>query len=482
MDETGSRLESGSDLIRDEFEGAWFADARLSRRLVQVAEALNREPDASFPRMMKSSSELEGTYRFLNNESVTPEEILAPHFTATSSRVAAHQRVLIVHDTTEFRFTGDTRRSGLGVLAGPGKGQGFYAHCSLAVAEGSGRDALGLLGLETWTRKGGRGKISPKKLREDAERESLRWANAANRVEMAVRGKAKLVHVMDREGDAYETLHALHTRSQDFVIRSNHDRCIMGEGASRLRERLNALEYTVFRTVPLSKRKGGKSTEGGKRRASKTHPPRDGRDATLQISACEVTIKRTVAAGPELNETLTLNVVRVTEPFPPEGEEPVDWVLLSTLDISTKENVEEIVDIYRQRWLIEEFFKALKTGCSFEQRQLESFGALVNALAIFGPIAWRLLRLRSMSRTEPDRPASDAFTPVQLEILQRVPKKPISPQATVQEALYAVARLGGFLDQNGQPGWRTLGLGFQELLTLERGYFAARSTARHDPS
>jgi len=287
---------------------------------------------------------------------------------------------------------------------------------------------------------------------------------------------------MDREGDTYETLHALKSRESDFVIRSSHDRCIVEEGPSHLRERLDELEYTVSRTVKLSRRGGRKATKGGTRKPSKIHPPRDKRDATLQVAACEITFARTVAAGPKLSKTLTLNVVRVREPSPPDGQQPVDWILLTTLDISTQEKIEEVVDIYRARWLIEEFFKALKTGCGFEKRQLESLHALLNALAVLSPIAWRLLRMRSLSREEPSRPASDVLTPTQLEILRRVPSKPIRTDATVHDAFLAVARLGGFLDRNGRPGWRTLGLGFEELLTLERGYLAAANAGICDQS
>ncbi|NOZ57545.1 MAG: hypothetical protein GXO73_12245 [Calditrichaeota bacterium] len=133
--------------VRDEFEAAWFGDARLSRRLQQVAEAADRTPDSSFPKMAKSAAELEGTYRFLNNDSVTPAGILAPHFAASANRGAKYGRVLVLHDTSEFRFSGDGERNGLGVLAGGGDARGFYGHFSLAVAPGKTRDPLGLVSV-----------------------------------------------------------------------------------------------------------------------------------------------------------------------------------------------------------------------------------------------------------------------------------------------------------------------------------------------
>jgi hypothetical protein len=129
------------------------------------------------------------------------------------------------------------------------------------------------------------------------------------------------------------------------------------------------------------------------------------------------------------------------------------------LPIDTPEQVAAIVDAYRARWVIEEFFKALKTGCAYEKRQLETFRALVNALAIFSVVAWRLLLLRYVSRTSPDAPAIGAITPRQVRLLQRiatmkgpgVPAVKMPPNPTARDALLAIAKLGGHQEQR-RPG------------------------------
>jgi hypothetical protein len=469
--------------IGEEFENAWFADARLSRRLVRIAETADKKPGASFPNLADSDAELEATYRFLNNKSVEPELVLEPHFRATARRSGEHERVVVIHDTTEFRFPGDVVRSGLGALAGPGNTHGFYGHFSLVVAEQDTREPLGVVGLSTWVRTGSRGKQAPKKQREDSQRESLRWERSTRLAESALRAHTKAVHVMDREADIYEMLHKLLHEQIDFVVRSSHDRIIVHDGKrSRLSDHLVSLNYCISRSVPISRRAGKKTSKGSKAQPSKIHPQRDAREAHLEIAASTVTIQRTVAAGPELDKTLTLNAVRIYEPAPPAGQPPVEWVLLTTLDISTREDIERIVDVYRTRWVIEEFFKALKTGCAFEKRQLESLHALLNALALLTPIAWRLLRARAMSRDEPTRPAREFFTAIQIRLLQTVPCKPLGPEPSVRDALLCVARLGGFLDRNGRPGWQTIGRGFEELLTLERGFAIAQDAARCDQS
>jgi hypothetical protein len=137
--------------------------------------------------------------------------------------------------------------------------------------------------------------------------------------------------------------------------------------------------------------------------------------------------------------------------------------------------VEFAVDCYRARWLIEEFVKALKTGCQYEKRQLESSHSLLNALAVLAPVAWRLLLLRYISRNAPDAPARQALTPTQLDVLKAVSKKPLPDNPTVRDALLAVAKLGGHLTNNGDPGWIVLGRGFHDLLIMELAWRAARS-------
>jgi hypothetical protein len=155
--------------------------------------------------------------------------------------------------------------------------------------------------------------------------------------------------------------------------------------------------------------------------------------------------------------------------------------LLTSLPIDTDEAIAFAVDCYRARWMIEEFFKALKTGCQFEKRQLESAHSLLNALAIFAPVAWRLLLLRHLARSDKRAPASSALTLQQLEVLTAVAKKPLPRRPSARDAMLAVATLGGHLKSNGDPGWLVLGRGMHDLLLLELGW-RARDAQRSDQS
>jgi len=130
----------------------------------------------------------------------------------------------------------------------------------------------------------------------------------------------------------------------------------------------------------------------------------------------------------------------------------------------------QVVDWYRSRWVIEEYFKALKTGCAYEKRQLETFHALRNALALFAPMAWQLLLLRTEARHRPESPAAVVLSDEQITVLGAVVKKPLPPNPTARHVMLAVAALGGHLPRNGDPGWLILARGLEKLETLTLGW------------
>jgi hypothetical protein len=142
--------------------------------------------------------------------------------------------------------------------------------------------------------------------------------------------------------------------------------------------------------------------------------------------------------------------------------------------VASPEQVLAVVDAYRGRWVIEEYFKALKSGCAIEKRQLESSAGLQNTLAVFIPIAWRLLQLRTLSRDAAATPAGGLLSPVQLVCLQLALGKrgrPLLPETpTARDVMLGIAGLGGHIKNNGDPGWIVLGRGLDRLLLLEEGY------------
>jgi IS4 transposase len=448
--------------ISAELSGADLGDERLNRRLGLLADQLAERPDESFPKAL-DDGQLEAAYRFFGNDRVSPEAILAPHFRQSARRAAERERVLVVHDTTQFDFPGSSKREGLGRLIRPAA-QGFFGHFSLAISTDGARVPLGLLALETIFRLDkaiGHKNWTPAKNRG----ERARWLNCIDDAEALLGGRTKAIHVMDREADSYALLAALADRRRDFVVRSFQDRVLVDHDEARLREVARAARPSLRREVPLSPRPRTPGPKG------KRHPARRFRIASLNVAAISVELPRTDEGG-DVSASISVNIIHVSEKKPPTGEPPVEWFLLTSLPVDTPEAIAFAVDCYRARWVIEEFFKALKTGCHYESRQLESAASLLNALAIFAPVAWRLLLLRHLARNDGMAPATAALTAKQLQVLKAVAKKPLPSRPTVRDAMLAVAALGGHLKNNGDPGWLVLGRGLHDLLLLELGWRA----------
>ena len=460
--------------IEAEFAGAELGDERRTRRLGQVARRIADGPDRSVPKATVTDAELEGCYRFLNNEQVEPEAILGPHQRRTVERAASQAEVLVVHDTTAFRFPAQDTRGGLGPLLSKNGARGFYAHVAMAVALSEGRDPLGVLGVHSYVRSNRRVSSKQTKRISDPSNEYHRFARLVDQSERLLAGRTQAIHVIDREADIYELFARMVSCKQRFVIRLSDDRATPERNDEKtaqikLSDVVRKLEGIAEREVPLSPRKRGKAPS-----TRKIHPAREGRIAKLSFRAKAVELRRPDNLAKQLPKSLALHLVHVIEVEPPQGQPPVEWLLLTTEPIGTVQDVLRIVDIYRARWTIEELFKALKTGCAFEQRQFRSYDALRRLLAVMLPVAWRLLRVRTAARVRPDRPGTDLLTPIQLKVLRATSKRVALPATpTAAQLLLAIAGLGGHLKRNGQPGWMTLGRGFDTLLAYEVGYRAA---------
>jgi hypothetical protein len=298
----------------------------------------------------------------------------------------------------------------------------------------------------------------------DPNKESLRWGKLVNQVTARTKGGPALIHVMDREADSFELLTDLLQHEQRLIIRVRAERRLtLDEGY--VGDATQGLEVFAEREIAVSAR-NAQHMKGTSKSAPR--PARTQRIAKLQIRARTVELK-----APDRSKAppLTMNLVHVIEVDAPSGQEPVDWKLYTTDAIESVEQVLLVVDRYRSRWVIEEYFKALKTGCAYEKRQLGSARALLNALAVFVPIAWTLLVLRQECRDEMPQPT--ALTPTQMQVLRAVLRKPLPSNPTAREVLLAVAALGGHIKANGDPGWQVLGRGLDRLLAYQVGWSAA---------
>ena len=455
--------------VTGEFLRARLPDKRLVGRTLEVMKRLARSPGDSFPDAMGSEKELEGLYRLLNNPRVNHPELLKSHVLGTVERAEAAGDLLAIHDTTSNKFPALSPEE-IGELSTGSAG--FLAHTTLLLDATVERCPLGVIALKTIHREPGRPRrdLSGPECAKLENKESARWFDAVRETEERLFGKARVLHVMDREADSYELYARLLARGSRFVIRGDDRTCLFDGERGRIKEVLSKQQVIAERDVPLAKRTN-------RIRAPKSaRPVREARMAQLSVAGCTITLNAPTYLGADLPQQITLNVVHVFEADPPAGEPPVEWFLLTSEPIETDEQLLRVIDIYRHRWVIEEFFKALKSGCLYQERQLESREALLNALVLFLPIACQLLWMRSQSRIHPNAPAEGLVTKTQEQVIRHFSSRKLSASPTVRELIWAVAAIGGHLKSNGEPGWQVLGRAWTRVLEYEAVWLAAAAT------
>lgn len=437
-----------------------FGDERLTKRLGALVARLAEDPSRSLPKSFDSAG-LEAAYRFFGNPRVTPAEILKSHFAATRSRCEEQGDYLVAHDSTSFSYRYDGAREGLARAqrSSPRSNQMFHAHLSLAVTDDAARRPLGVAAFKTWARGAAR-----------SGTEFRRWEEQIREASAHLDGLRHAIHLADREADDYEMFCALLRDGHRFVVRCLTNR-LLEDGSRKLHDVFAGILPTVEREVPLSRRTPRRTAI-----LRKIHPARARRVAKLSVAAATVELKRPgTKRTSSLPATLKINVVRVWESSPPDGAEPVEWYLYTSEPIDTAEQQLSAVDRYRARWRIEELFKAIKTGCDFESRQLQDYEGLVNLLATFVPIAYRLLLIRGEAARDPHQPALAIVDAEELAVLRTLGRRKLPPDPNARDVYLAIAELGGYIRYaKHDPGWQTLAAGYERLETLTLGWRAAK--------
>lgn len=458
--------------VLSEFEGVELEDARLERRLALLVERVAANPHESFPVVMKSGAEREALYRFLSNDQVTLHRLIAGHVRETHERMGRDPVVRVVHDTTALIYKGE--REGLGPIKH--RGRGFFAHCALAVSADERSRPLGVLDVSCYVNPGD-GSLSKltkaqqtKRLRSMPReaKQSSRWEALAASVSSNLPSGIEAIHVMDQEADDFVLLGELLKIGCRFVVRGSGTRMTGPEKVS-LEEVLSTQPAQLFRKVHVNRRL---------RKGLSNRPLRSERDAELSVRWADVVLPKSAHLKYETRQ-LSLTVVHVFEHQPPEGEERLEWYLLTNEPVRNVEEAGCVIDHYRARWKIEEFFKALKTGCAVEKRQLTNLDALTRTLGLFIPIAWNLLALRDLAHEIEARAATELLSRDDLAVLkvlvrQRRNDHVLPENPTAKEAFLAIAAIGGHIRNNGDPGWLVLGRGYQTFLDARAIWCAAR--------
>jgi hypothetical protein len=469
------RLESDAiaRLVED-LSRADLGDPRRVARAQRVVERMAALPDASLPDAMVTDAELEGAYRLFSNDHVSFNRLFDAHASGTAERARGSEVVLAIHDTTNCSFPhADPREVGYLNTGKPG----FPLHLTLLVDTREWRRPLGLTHAEILPRskaprrRGTKHRVSSHLTAKKPDSEFLRWHRGIGITETRLsESGAAIIHVADRESDSYALMATCLLERQRFIFRARNNRNTIHDGVLvPIRDLIEGAEVVLEREVPLSRRLSESAP-----RSRRAHPPRESRVARLCFSQTKATFSRPGITGAHLPKTIEVNVLHVFEQDAPHGQEPVDWLLYTTESLDTTKQIEDVVDYYRCRWQIEEFNKALKTGCVVQERRLESLDALGTVLALSLPIAVELLALRTLARSDSSSPAELVLHKQELAALRYMSHRPLPKKPTVQDALWCIAGLGGHIKNNGPAGWQVLQRGMQKFIAFAAGWCAAK--------
>lgn len=453
------KIEKEAVWAQTEFGEAVLGDARRTARLVKCAEALAQAPSGSLPEPLPGWAELKAGYRLLAHPQVTFERIQQPHKERTRDACAQRGAYVLIEDSTQLDFTAHEATEGLGRIGDDG-GRGLYVHTTLAARierwtpeRAPVLNVQGLFGQQVWTRddETRTGRVT-RQQRLQGPRESQRWAAVFEQTGGPPPG-VRWTYVADRESDIAEVFAKTRAHGVDVIVRAYQPRALEAETGS------------VFEAVSCAAVKGNFEI------ALRARPGRPARTARVQVRARAVTVRGPWRPGGRL-PAYELNVLEVKELDPPQRCEALHWVLMSTWPCETLDDCLAIVRTYATRWLIEEYHKALKSGTSVEESQLQTAHGLKALLAVLALVAVRLLNWKMAARAEPDKPLDPGqLGPEAFAVLEAKLGKPKTGW-TCRDTLVAIARLGGFLARkgDGDPGWITLWRGWRLLLLLSEGY------------
>jgi hypothetical protein len=453
-------------------------------------------PGKRFGQIFPSRYQVKGAYRFIDNEAIDPKQLSQALWNAGARACIGLKVVYAVHDTTDVSYS---HRPHSLEGAGPiGKqapwGYGFYLHSSLALRPDG--LALGFLHHELWARDpNDKGKKYSRHQRPIEEKESFKWIRGAlesqaawQRISGLVANSIRFIHIMDREGDVFEVMDAIMHSGHGLIIRAAQDRCL-GEENIRLWSYMTSRPIGGRTTVRVrlrpnrntqkvsSKRKTRKTSSNPNVGAPSSEPKV--RDATCGIRWSSIILKppRPCRQKPAIH----LYAVYIQEINPPAGVDPVEWMLLTTEPVETFEDAMQIIGAYRLRWRIEDFHLILKSGCRIEKVQFRTRDRIERMLPFLMATALRVLTLRHVAETNPDAPSTEVFSPTETQALITYVCHHFNTQVSqlsVSEALFWIARIGGFLGRkcDGHPGVRTLWQGCRDFQLIATMYQAMKDT------
>jgi Transposase DNA-binding/Transposase Tn5 dimerisation domain len=441
-----------SNWVETEMGACQLRDARHAKRRAHLLGRLSEKPVHSIPSACHGWAETVAAYRFLDNPAIGEQEILSGHQHATLERMRTQAVVLLVQDTTFLDYGTTQPKKGMGTVKVKVREE-YLLHPTVAFTPE--RMNLGVLGLKMWQRP--EQPVAQERHRKPLEeKESYRWVEGyqlACEVQQSC-PETLVVSVADREGDIHEwfldAMQRLPGERAEFIIRAKCNRRLAkGKEPRYLWEEMQKARAAGRITIALTRQ-----------------PDRPPRQVTLRVAVKRVTFTGTRRPGGRLPPVEVI-AVYAKECRPPSGEEPVEWLLLTSLPVVDFPSACTVVQWYRCRWEIELFFRVLKQGCQIEQLRVQTDQRLLNAMALYLIVAWRIHNITMASRAYPNAACDMLFEPLEWHTIYTMQHHRPPPQAppSLREMVRDLAQLGGFLARtgDGEPGITSIWQGYQRL-------------------
>lgn len=441
---------TAQEWAHEEYALARTASLAQRNRLTRMAASCAQDPHGRVTEVFASSAERQGAYKFLENPRATAAAMLAASAEAGLRRAIGAEFVFVPVDGSSLSLSDPGGGRGLGsVGARSKKGVGLEVMNALIVLPDG--TPVGL-GAQVWWVRGAR----PKKRKEKRtieEKETRHWLTAMNFVIDAaarVPEAPPLWFQLDRGGDFREMLEWMATQKNRVTVRASQDR------------RVKSDEDYLWDTVASKRQLGAFTLDVS------ASPTRKARKAHITLRACATSV---VLKDRWSNARWTVKLSAVLareEGTTPDGEKPIEWMLHTNHKVDTRKKARLVVRGYAMRWRIEEFHRTWKTVCEIETTKLRTPAAIQKMAGLMAAVAVRIERLKYLARNEPDAPASQEFSALELRILVHLTKRPLpsSRRPTIAEAVHLLALAGAFTgvkSSGGPPGSVVLGRGLVAL-------------------
>jgi hypothetical protein len=427
-------------------------------------EALVKRPCPCVRRLAGCRSKEIQFTRLLRNASVTVGEMAAHAAAGTAGRVDGRD-IVVMQDTSELILGGRrARANGYGPVGKGGDLSGLLLHPVLAVESGTGA-LLGLVDVQIWNRK--EGGVRSRRQRRTAEKESQRWIDGTARAGAVLASAKSITAISDQESDIYE--HFARRPSNvdvDLIVRACQNRLIAAQDMQT-----SALLFSFIDSLP---------EQGRFSVTIPAAPRRKERTTTLAVRFSPVALRKPLhAPADDLPATIGLTIVDVRETSVPADGEAVHWRLLTTHAVRDLGEARRVVDLYRQRWMIEEFFRTLKTaGFDIENADIGNPRAMMNLVAAATVAAVTVMQLVKARDGTTRQPLTDSFAPQDQRLLEAISaqlegktaqQKNPHPKGTLAFASWVIGRLGGWTGYYGKPGPKVMRRGLDDFQRIKFG-------------